>query len=199
MSSFGLNSVIIWWHRAAALVRPHCQTRFHLPPRIHSDSPAPLMMAPMWTPVVNLSCKKSFHPSSLLFFFFWCLAQRAQSTDHHVPASWAGLTGSVGADVNDFALCAVDLVLVWRRKLGLHHDGVLRPGFQREDQIPWFDFVLVPFGRAMWRVHVCDHPAVGATGVLPVKLGYVLERSVEGTKIGINKIAENYLGLKLLF
>lgn len=51
----------------------------------------------------------------------------------------------------------------------------------------------------MWRVHVCDHPAVGATGVLPVKLGYVLERSVEGTKIGINKIAENYLGLKLLF
>lgn len=71
----------------------------------------------------------------------------------------------------------MDLVLVRRRQLGLDHDGVLRPGFQRKDEVARFYFVFVSFGRAMRRVHVRDHPAVGATGVLPVKLGYILERS----------------------
>lgn len=96
--------------------------------------------------------------------------------------NWISLTGSVGANVNDFTLCAVDLVLVRRRELGLHHDGVLRPGFQRKDEIARFNFSFVRFRRSMWRFHICYYPAIGAAGILPVKFGYILEGSFEGIK-----------------
>lgn len=87
------------------------------------------------------------------------------------------LTGGVGADVDDLALGSVDLVLVGGRQLGLHHDGVLRPGLERQDEVARLDLARVTLGGAARRVHVGDHPAVGAAGVLAVELGHVLEGS----------------------
>ena len=82
------------------------------------------------------------------------------------------LTGGVGAHVDDLALGAVNLVLVGSRQLGLDHDGVLRPGLQGADQVT--RLLLLPvLGGARGRVHVRDHPAVGAASVLPVKLSHV--------------------------
>lgn len=72
----------------------------------------------------------------------------------------------------------MDLVLVGRRELRLHHDGVLRPRLQWQDEVTWFDLLLVTLRGSPWRVHVSYHPAVGAAGVLPVKLSYILKRSV---------------------
>lgn len=45
-----------------------------------------------------------------------------------------------------------------------------------------FKLLFVPVCGSAWRVHVSYHPAVGAAGVLPVKLSYVLKRSVVGKK-----------------
>lgn len=64
-------------------------------------------------------------------------------------------------------------MLVGRRELRFHHDGVLRPRLQRQDEMTRLDLLFVPARR----VDVGDHPAVGAAGVLPVKLCYVLKRS----------------------
>lgn len=82
----------------------------------------------------------------------------------------------------------MDLVLVRRRELGLHHDGVLRPGFQRKDEIARFTFKFVPFRRSMWRIHICYYPAIGAAGILPVKFGYILVGSFEGIKKKVEKL-----------
>lgn len=90
----------------------------------------------------------------------------------------SSLTGGVGADVDDVALGPVHLVLVGRRQLGLHHDGVLRPRLERQDEVTRFDLLLLTLGGSPGRVHICYHPAVGAAGVLPVKLGHILERSL---------------------
>lgn len=87
------------------------------------------------------------------------------------------LTGSVGADIDDVALRPVHLVLVRRRQLGLHHDGVLRPRLERQDEVTRFDLLLLAIAGSPRRVHICDHPAVGAAGVLSVKLGHILEGS----------------------
>ncbi|TNN58059.1 hypothetical protein EYF80_031731 [Liparis tanakae] len=42
--------------------------------------------------------------------------------------------------------------------------------------------LFVPLCGSSRRVHVSNHPAVGAAGVLPVKLGYVLKRSISTMK-----------------
>lgn len=97
------------------------------------------------------------------------------------------LTGGVGADVDDVALGPVHLVLVGRRQLGLHHDGVLRPRLERQDEVTRFDLLLVALGGSPRRIHICYHPAVGAAGVLPVKLGHIPERSLVEEKRGRNK------------
>ena len=79
------------------------------------------------------------------------------------------LTGGVGAHVDDGALGAAHLVVVGGRQLRLDHDGVLRPGLEREEEV-----ARLAGGRgALRRLHVGDHPAVGAARVLPVKLGHV--------------------------
>lgn len=90
------------------------------------------------------------------------------------------LTGGVGAHVDDLALGPVDLVLVRGGQLGFHHDGILSPRLQRHDEVTGLRLVLLPFRGSPWGVHVSDHPAVGAAGVLPVKLRHVLERSGDG-------------------
>lgn len=41
-----------------------------------------------------------------------------------------------------------------------------------------FHLLFVPFCGSTWRVHIGYHPAVRAAGVLSIKLGYVLKRSV---------------------
>lgn len=89
------------------------------------------------------------------------------------------LTGSVGADVDDVALGPVHLVLVRRGQLGLHHDGVLRPWLEWQDEVTRFELLLLAVAGSPRRVHICDHPAVGAAGVLPVKLRHILEGSFE--------------------
>lgn len=103
--------------------------------------------------------------------------RRAEKTD-------ASLTGGVGADVDDVALGPVHLVLVGRRQLGLHHDGVPRPRLERQDEVTGFELLLVALGGSPRGVHICYHPAVGAAGVLPVKLGDIAERSVVESKGG---------------
>lgn len=85
----------------------------------------------------------------------------------------AGLTGGVGANVDDLALGPVDLVLVGRRQLSFHHDGVLGPGLQRPDQVAGVLRLLAVVGGPRRRVHVGDPPAVGAAGVLPFELRHV--------------------------
>lgn len=82
------------------------------------------------------------------------------------------LTGSIGADVDDLALCSVDLMFIRSRELGLHHDGILRPRLQRQYEVSGLLLVL-SVGGARWRIHVCYDPAVRAARVLPVKLGHV--------------------------
>jgi len=90
------------------------------------------------------------------------------------------LTGGVGANVDDLALGSVDLVLVRGWELGFHHYGVLRPGLQRQNEMTRFNLLFVSLRGSTWRVHVSDHPAVGAAGILPIKLGYVLKGSIVG-------------------
>lgn len=78
------------------------------------------------------------------------------------------------------------LVRGW--ELSFHHDGVLRPGLQRQDEVTRLKLLFVPLCGSTWRIHISDHPAVGAAGVLPVKLSYVLKRSVvEGKTITVYK------------
>lgn len=76
----------------------------------------------------------------------------------------------------------MDLVLVRGRELGLHHDGVLCPGLQGQDEMTRFKLLFAPLCGSARRVHVSYHPAVGAAGVLPVKLSYILKRSIVGEK-----------------
>lgn len=83
------------------------------------------------------------------------------------------LTGGVGANVDDLALGPVDLVLVGRRQLSFDHDGVLGPGLQWSDQVTGVLRLLSVIGGPRRRVHVGDHPAVGATRVLPFELRHV--------------------------
>lgn len=71
----------------------------------------------------------------------------------------ASLTGGVCSDVNDLAFRSVDLMLVRRGELGFDHDGVLRPRFQRSDQVPRL-FWFFAGSRARRGVNVCNHPAV---------------------------------------
>lgn len=84
----------------------------------------------------------------------------------------AGLTGRVGPDINDLALSPVRLVLVRGGELGFDHDGVLGPGLQRSDQVPWVICLLALRG-ARRRIDISDCPAVGAAGVLSVKLCHI--------------------------
>lgn len=110
-----------------------------------------------------------------------------------------GLTGGVGANVDDLALGSVDLVLVRGWELRFHHDGVLRPGLQWQDEMTRLKLLFVPLRGSTWRVHVSDHPAVGAAGVLPVKLGYVLKRSIVGkNNNSIRKKQLLYVGLNCI-
>lgn len=91
---------------------------------------------------------------------------------------WITLTGGIGADIDDLALGSVDLVLIRSWQLGLHHDGVLCPWLQWQDEMTGFHLLFVPFCGSTWRVHIGYHPAVRAAGILSIKLGYVLKRSV---------------------
>lgn len=95
---------------------------------------------------------------------------------------WISLTGCIGSNIDDLALGPVDLMLVRGWELGLHHYGVLRPGLERQDEMTWLKLFFFPLCGSARRVHISYHPAVGAAGVLPVKLGYVLKRSVVGEK-----------------
>lgn len=84
----------------------------------------------------------------------------------------AGLTGRVGAQVDDLALGSVHLVLVRGGQLGFDYDGVLGPRLQRTDQVPGVLRLLAVRG-ARRSIDVGDRPAVGAARVLPVKLCHV--------------------------
>lgn len=103
-----------------------------------------------------------------------CLAPQRAERSRRAKTS---LTGCVGADVDDVALGPVHLVLVRRRQLGLHHDGVLRPRLERQDEVTRFHLLLLAIAGSPRSVHICNHPAVGAAGVLPVKLSHISEGS----------------------
>lgn len=86
------------------------------------------------------------------------------------------LTGGVGAHVDDLAFGPADEVVVGGGELGFDHDGVLGPGLQRHDDETRLVLAFA-LGVTLGRLHVCDRPAVRATGVLAVILRHVLIRT----------------------
>lgn len=85
------------------------------------------------------------------------------------------LTGGIGADIDDLTLGSVNLVLVRRGQLSFDHNGILGPGLQLPDQVPWIICLLAVCGTG-WRLDISNRPAVGATRVLSVKLCHIPER-----------------------
>ncbi len=61
-------------------------------------------------------------------------------------------------------------------ELGFDHDGVLGPGLQRHDEETRIALAFA-LGAAFRRLHICDRPAVRATGILPVIFSHVLIRT----------------------
>lgn len=86
------------------------------------------------------------------------------------------LTAGVGADVDDFALGSLDLLVVGDRQLRFHHDGVLRPRFQLHQETAR---VSLSVRRPRRRLHIRDHPTVRAASILPIVLRHVLIRTAE--------------------
>lgn len=93
-----------------------------------------------------------------------------------VQATEETLTSGICLHIDDVTLGSIRAAFIRKGDQGLDKDGILGPGLETPHQPPRVVLRFGVVGPQRW-VNVHHRPAVGATRVLPIKLGHILIRA----------------------